>query len=289
MRFRFGAIVCSLLMLGVSSLKAQLSPGMIHTDEMVPRQRPIPYPYLRESDVVWMTTLWKTIDLNEAFNQYMYFPLDEDDPSGKKSLAYVLWEAMERDEIPIYEDDDMLVPIDNALFIERYTKADTIQLEIGYDEDDNELYQTVIVPKHFDGAEVFQYAVKEAWFVGRQDTRQDSRRLALAPMRDIYITMKSTREEVYMGRAAVFWVPMLHPAVRNVLARSKAYFDDNNIAAQPSWDNIFINQVYNAFVTRESNRSNAPVRSYVTGRDAIMEAALIEDKVAEIGDEMWEY
>ena len=275
--------------LWLQPIGAQIKVGQIHTDEIVPHQRPMPYPYLRESDVVWTTTIWKTIDLNEMFNQFMYFPLDQDDPSGKKSLAYVLWEAMERGEIPIFEDDDMLVPIDNALFVSRYTKADTIQLEIGYDEDDNELFQTVIVPKHFDGAEVFQYALKEAWFIGRQDTRQDSRRLALAPMRDIYLTLKSTHEDVYMGRAAVFWVPMLDPAVRNVLSQNKAYLNDNNNANLPSWDNIFVNQFYNAFVTRESNRYNAAIRSFVTGRDAILQAAMIEDKVDEIGDEMWEY
>lgn len=289
MLHRRAAIFCCWVCLVAMPSGAQVVAGTIHTDQIVPAQRPMPYPYLREADIVWTTTLWKTIDLREAFNQFIYFPLDQDDRSGKKSLAYVLWEALERGDIPIYEDDDMLVPLDNALFVARYTKADTVQLEIGYDDDDNELYQTVVVPKSFDGAEVLQYTLKEAWFIGRQDTRQDSRRLALAPLRDVYITVKNSQEEVYMGRAAVFWIPMLHPSVRLLLSQHKAYINDNNTANSPSWDNIFVNQVYSAFVTRESNRYNAPIRSFLTGRDAILQAALIEDKVAEIGDEMWEY
>lgn len=272
------------------ALRAQVQQGgAIHTDSLFGRQRPIEYPFLRESDIVWSTTLWKTIDLNEAFNQYMYFPLDQNDRSGKKSLAYVLWEAVERDEIPIYEDDDLKVPIDTRAFIERYTKADTVQLEIGYDEDDNELFQTVIVPKHFDGAEVFQYALVEAWFIGRQETRQDSRRLALAPLKDVYVTLKSTREDVYMGRAPLFWVPLQHPVVRALLARNKAWLFDNNLVDLPSWDYIFVNQVYNAFVTKEDNKRGIPIGSYTTGKDALREAAEIEQKVFEIGDEMWEY
>ena len=174
---------------------------MIHSEVLGTQQQPIPYVYVRPSDVVWATVLWKTIDLNEDFNQYIYFPLDQEDRSGKKSLAYVIWEAMERSEIPIYEDDELKVPIDNELFVARYTKADTIQLEIGYDEDDNELYQTVIVPKYFDGAEVYQYYLREIWFIDKQNTGLDSRRLALAPTKDIYVTLKSSREEIYMGHA----------------------------------------------------------------------------------------
>ncbi|MBR6049375.1 MAG: gliding motility protein GldN [Bacteroidales bacterium] len=278
-----------LLLLFCQTIAAQTRPDMVHTEVLPTEQRPIPYPYLREADVVWSTMLWKTIDLNEAFNQYMYFPLDQEDRSGKKSLAYVLWEAMEREEIPIYEDDELLIPIDNQLFVQRYTKPDTVQLEIGYDDDDNEIYETVITPKYFDGAEVFQYALREAWFIGKQDTRQDSRRLALAPMKDVTITLKSTREDVYMGRAALFWVPMQHPSVRAVLARQKAYYDENNIINQPSWDNIFISQLYTAFVTRESNRYERTISRYLVGKDALMEAAAIEEKVFEIGEDMWEY
>ena len=286
---RFRTALPLLLLVVCLPVAAQTRPDMVHTEVLPTEQRPIPFSHLRESDVVWSTMLWKTIDLNEAFNQYMYFPLDQEDRSGKKSLAYVLWEAMEREEIPIYEDDELLIPIDNQLFVQRYTKADTVQLEIGYDDDDNEIYETVITPKYFDGAEVFQYALREAWFIGKQDTRQDSRRLALAPMKDVTITLKSTREDVYMGRAALFWVPMQHPSVRAVMARQKAYYDENNIINQPSWDDIFIKQLYNAFVTRESNRYERTINRYLVGKDALIEAAAIEEKVFEIGEDMWEY
>ena len=249
----------------------------------------MPYPHVRTADIVWATNLWKTIDLNEDFNQYIYFPLDQDDRSGKKSLAYVIWEAVERGEIPIFEDDELKIPIDNELFVARYTKADTVLLEIGYDDDDNEIYQTIILPKYFDGAEIFQYYIKELWFIDKQNTQLDSRRLSLAPTKDIYVTLKSTQEDIYMGHAPLFWIPMQDPSVRNVLAQHKAYLDEQNYVSQPSWDYIFVNQYYNAYITRESNRYNRSISDYVTGQDAILEAARIEEKVYNIGDDMWEY
>ena len=253
------------------------------------QQRPMPFPHLRESDVVWSTMLWKTIDLNELFNQFIYYPIENPDPSGKKSLAYVIWDAVAAGEIPIYEDDELTIPIDNIQFVARYTKPDTILLEIGYDDDDNELYQTIIRPHEFDGAEIYQYSLREAWIIGRQDTRMDSRRLAVAPLKQSYHKFANTEEEIYLGRLPLFWVPMQNPSVRRLLARYTAYTNDNNLVGQPSWDWIFLSQRYHAFITRESNIYSRAINHYLTGEDALEQADLIEDKLYDIENDIWDY
>ena len=251
-------------------------------------ETPIPFPFLRESDIVWSTEIWKTINAEELFNQFFYFPYDEYNNFGKKSLAYILWDAMAANEIPIYEDDDLLVPIDNLTFVERYTRADTLLLEIGYDEDDNEIYQTVIRPKYFDGSEIFNYSLREVWFIGRQDTRQDSRRMALAPVKETFRELPNG-EVIPLGNIPLFWVPMQNILVRSLLVRYQAYIDDNSTLRQPSWDWIFLNQYYHAYITRESNPYNRKIQDYLTGEDAILESDYIEAKVFEIEDAMWEY
>ncbi|MBR4738676.1 MAG: gliding motility protein GldN [Bacteroidales bacterium] len=261
----------------------------IYVSTLERQRRPIPFPNLRESDVVWSTMLWKTLDLNELYNQFIYYPIENPDPSGKKSLAYTLWDAIVAGEIPIYEDDQLTIPIDNEKFVKQYTKPDTILLEIGYDDDDNELYQTIIRPREFDGAEIYQYSVREAWFVGRQDTRQDSRRLALAPLKQSYHKFANTEEEIYLGRLPLFWVPMQNPTVRRLLARYSAYPNDNNLVGQPSWDWIFIHQRYTAFITRESNIYSRAINHYLTGEDALDQADLIEDKLYDIENDLWDY
>lgn len=265
------------------------TPNNIYTEELVVGQRYMPYPFLRESDVVWSTMLWKTIDLNEDFNQYMYFPIDDNDRSGKKSLAYVIWDAVAANEIPIYEDDELKIPVDNLLFVEKYTKADTIQLEIGYDDDDNELYETIIQPNDFDGAEIFRYALREVWFIGKQDTRQDSRRMALAPMKEMKVKFGNTEELINLGIQPLFWVPMQNPIVRTLFAKNSSFFDEQNAVGQPTWDYIFISQLYSAYVTKESNKYGRSISKYLTGEDALLEAATIEERVFNIGSDMWEY
>ncbi len=186
------------------------SAGEFHSQILTSEQRYMPYPSLRESDVVWSTMIWKTIDVNELFNQFFYYPIDNPDPSGKKSLAYTLWDAMAEGLIPIYEDDALTIPIDVEIFIRSYTKADTILLEIGYSDDDNEEYQTIVRPHNFDGAEIYQYALREAWFIGKQESRQDSRRIALAPLKKSYRKFANTEEEIYLGLLPIFWVPLQH-------------------------------------------------------------------------------
>lgn len=278
-------LTSSLLVAGQS--RAPL-PDDIHPVELTAQQRPIPYPFLREHDVIWTTTLWKTIDSRELFNQFFYFPDDEFITFGKKALAYIIWDAVVAGEIPIYEDDNMYIALDNEQFVKRFTKADTILLEIGYDEDDNELYETVIRPRHFEGQEVLEYALREAWYIERRDTKMDSRRLALAPLMERYRELGAGQEAIYLGVLPLFWIPMQHPAVRTLLVRHNAYID-GNMAAVPSWDWVFVNQHYNAYTTRESNVYDRSIKDYLTGLDVIMESEEIESKVFEMGEEMWDY
>lgn len=263
-------------------------PNIIYSSQEQGYPRPIPLPFIRESDVIWSTDLWKTISAAELFNQFFYFPYDEYINFGKKSLAYILWDAMAADEIPIYEDDELLIPLDNQVFLRRYTKPDTILLEIGYDDDDNELYETVIRPNNFDGSEVFNYSLRETWFIGRQDSRQDSRRMSLAPVKESYRELPNG-EVIPLGHLPLFWVPMQNMRVRSLLVRYTAYMDPTNSVGQPSWDWVFLNQHYEAYVTRESNTHDRKIYDYRQGLDVMLEAQRIEDKVFEIGNEMWDY
>lgn len=278
-------IILLLLFLGV---QAQ-TPDEFYPQHLNGEQESMSYPHLRECDVVWSTMIWKTIPVNELFNQFFYFPLDNPDRSGKKSLAYTLWDAMAEGQIPIFEDDELTIPLDHEIFVRRYTKPDTIVLEIGYDDNDNEEYQTIIRPNDFDGADIIQYGLREAWFIGKQDSRQDSRRLALAPMKKYYRKFANTDEELFLGTLPLFWVPMQHPSVRHLLAQSIAYTDANNLIGRTSWDWVFVNQYYSAYITRESNRYLRTINQYLTGEDAILESERIEDKIFNIENDMWEY
>ena len=241
--------------------------------------------FIRESDIVWEDRIWRTIDLREKFNQLFYYPIEREGSMGRKNLAYVLWDAVVNNEIPIYEDDEFKIPIENEVFVERYTRADTIVLEI-VDENEEYEYETILVPKEFNSEEIYQYRLKEAWFISKKTTEQEVRILGLTMVKDLFKERDGERD--YIGTVELFWIPMQSRSVRNLLARHEAYFEDN-IANLPSWLAIFKQRRFNSFITRETNRFNRSIGSYLTGIDAIMEAEDIENKLLDISIDMWEY
>lgn len=42
--------------------------------ETIPARQPIPYPYIRESDVMFSKRVWRVIDLRQKINYPLYFP-----------------------------------------------------------------------------------------------------------------------------------------------------------------------------------------------------------------------
>lgn len=241
--------------------------------------------FVRESDIVWEYHIWRTIDLRERFNQLFYYPTEPEGSMGRKNLAYVLWDAVKNNEIQIYEDDEFKIPIENDVFVERYTRADTIILEI-VDENEEYEYETILVPKEFNSEEIYQYRLKEVWFISKQITEQEVRIVGMTMVKDLFKERDGERE--YIGTVPLFWIPMLSRSVRNLLARHEAYFEDN-IANLPSWLSIFKQRRFNSFITRESNRYNRTIDSYLTGIDAIIESEDIENKLLDISIDMWEY
>ena len=110
--------------------------------------------------------------------------------------------------------------------------------------------------------------------------------IGLALCRDYYKEIQGERE--FMGTITLFWVPLQSTAVRNLLKRNESYYEDN-IAHLPSWLHMFDARIYESFVTRESNRMNRPISSYLTGIDALLESQRIELKLLNIDEDMWEY
>ena len=65
-----------------------------YTRVMSSTRKAIPYPFLRQSDVIWETCIWRTIDFREKFNQFFYFPKGEDslnNNQGRINLAYLIY------------------------------------------------------------------------------------------------------------------------------------------------------------------------------------------------------
>ena len=60
----------------------------VYLKENIPGKRPVPYPPLREADILWTKKIWQIIDCREKMNHPFYYPIvDMDD---RKSLISLL-------------------------------------------------------------------------------------------------------------------------------------------------------------------------------------------------------
>ena len=260
-------------------------PSDYYARTMTWEQLPQELEYVRESDVYWSKTLWGIIDVREKENQYFYFPIQPEGIRGRKNLAYVIWDAILANEIEVFEDDELKIPIDNEIIIARATRSDTIQMEV-FDDYGEADYETVLVPHQFSSEDIYQYATKQVVYLDRARSGMQMRKIGLAPLEERYKEIDGVME--YLGSRPLFWIPMQSWHVRVLLAKKEAYCREN-LVHLPNWEYAFHRNMFTWFITREDNVYNRAIMDYLTGEDALLEAQRIEEEILNISLDMWEY
>ena len=261
-----------------------------YTRKITMSKKAIPYPALRESDVLWETCIWRTIDFREKFNQFFYFPKGEDslnNNQGRINLAYLIYRSAANGEFEIFEDDELKIPVDWENMYKKLNKADSTTTDPVYDE-----YGEIIEEGHdtvkyksFTSDDYYKIHLKEFWYIDSKDTRMKVRIVALALVDE---NCKEIDGDMECNPTIRFWIPMNDMRVRNIFACTNAY-DLYNNNAERSYDEIFITRYFDSFVTRETNTHNRAVHDYLTGEDAQLESQSIEERIFDIESDMWEY
>ncbi|MBR1835325.1 MAG: gliding motility protein GldN [Bacteroidales bacterium] len=253
-------------------------------------RKALPYPSLRESDVMWETCIWRTIDFREKFNQFFYFPKGEDsinNNQGRINLAYLVYRSAANGEFEIFEDDELKIPVDWENMYKKLNKADSTTTDPIYDEYGEivEEGHDTVKYKSFTSDDYYKIHIKEWWYIDSKDTRMKVRIIALALVDE---NCREVDGEMECNPTIRFWIPMNDMRVRNIFAKTNAY-DLYNNNAERSYDEIFISRYFDSFVTRETNTHNRAIHDYLTGEDSQLEAQSIEERIFDIESDMWEY
>lgn len=249
-------------------------------------KRAMPYAFLRENDVVWEEYIWRTIDFREKFNQYLYYPTDQSkNTQGRINLTNTLMKALQKGLIEVYADDDLKIPKDYETLTQQLSRTYTFHIAEYDDYGDETEGRDTIMKEEFHPEDVFSARIKESWYVDKQDTRQKVRILGLAL---VYNYCRDREGERVCEPVEMFWVPMNDMRVRNALVTARAY-DENNLNASFTYDDVFVTRYFDSYVTRASNKFNRSISSYLTGTDAIIESQNLENQIFDIESDMWEY
>jgi len=245
-------------------------------------KRVVPYPHLREADVMYKRRIWQEIDLRQKFNHTFYFPLDP--IQDRKNLFDVVREALlvEGSLVaysagPLGEDDEFTFPL-SADSIR--TILNPVTLVKQYD-DFGEVIGTVQQSNELSSDKITRYRIKEDWIWDRQRSERYVRILGIAPMMEDFDVDGNS-----VGFRPLFW--LYYEECRHVFANKEVYNMFND-AQRRTYEDLFQKRYFSSYIVKEDNAFNRQIVSYARGLDALAESERIQQELFNIEHDIWNY
>jgi gliding motility associated protien GldN len=276
----------SMFVCGNTTLQAQDNITEVYVKEHIPNKKPVPYPYIREADVMWAKIIWRVIDLREKMNMPLYYPIAPID--NRLNLITLLLYGIDNEGLTAYSPDDDLNEFKVQLTkesIDRNMGAENDTVKVP-DPNTGELIEKIIkYDRRTD--QVKQVLVKEKWFFDRQHSTMQVRIIGVCPIRMDRRTDDAGNPTDEVKRIPCFWI--YYPEARNVLANHEVY-NRYNDAQHISFDDFFYQRRFNSYISKESNvYSNRSVSSYASGVETLYESERIKDALFNMEHDLWEY
>jgi gliding motility associated protien GldN len=248
--------------------------------------KPLAYGYVHDRDVLMGKTTWEKIDLSEKINFPLYFPIDENLGSNRKSLYNVLTTAMKNGKITeVYTDSyfntkKSLKDIESSLSRVDTTDAGREQVNAGL-----AVSEQYIMRSELTAQDVTQYKIKGYWYFDKRQSELKYRLLGICPVTPDVYTMNSDEKDYI----ELFWV--FFPDARESLHEAKA-FNDKNSAMPVSFDHILNSRRFNSIIYKEENvYGDREIKDYMkdNSQNQLLESERVKEKIRNFESDMWNY
>lgn len=252
----------------------------------VKNDRPMPYQYVREADVMYAKVIWRRVELSEKMNHILALPAEP--AEGYKSLIDVLLDGVQNQGLNAYRAsaDDAGQEFDDWISVKEITKV----MGGGYDTLYNELpeggYDTVatFTPIHSD--EVKSYLFKEIWFFDKQRSVMDVRLIGICPIRVYDVYDNRTGAYLKTNVKKTFWIN--YDEARPILAKSPVYMPYTDVKSI-SYDDILQKRFFSSYIFMESTPYRRAIIEYEQGLEVLLEAQRIENEIFNFEQNLWSY
>lgn len=275
-------IIVFLSVIGFSASAQNVLDG-VYVKEHTPERIPLPYPYLREGDVMWAKRIWRVMDLSEKINLPFKYP-STNSTTNRKNLMDVFVDAIREGSLTAYgfEDDEFTMPITwDKVEARGGARTDTMQMTRDYPPYDP--FDTVIT-RSFSADKVIAFSIKEDWFFDKQRSVMDVRIIGIAPLMFAVDETGNIREGNY--KIPLFWI--YYPEARKLLANSEV-FNRENDAERRSFDDLFQKRFFGSYIIKESNVFDRRIDEYKQGLSALLESERIKREITNFEHDMWEF
>jgi len=245
--------------------------------------KPLPYGYISDRDVLWSKVVWEYVDLNQKINLPYYYPVDTANAvNTRRSLFDTLMKGIKTGEITeIYQDSYFTTKIgqeDVKLMTFNQRPVDGGPEQGGY------MDEYAIQSQDIKG-----YMLKGIWYFDKRQGELKYRMLAIAPMGPDVQVMGvqeiDDKESVY----ELFWI--FFPDARETLHKSKV-FNPKNSAHPISYDNLLNARRFNSTILKEENLyGDRKIADYIRGNSLfqLLEADRIKEGIRDREMDMWNY
>ena len=257
--------------------------------------KPLPYGYVHDRDVLMGKTIWEFIDLDERINFPLYYPIDTAFVGKeRRSLFDVLVKNIKNGKITeVYGDDYFNTKKTFKDMASSFTYIDTT--DTGKDEinnyyDDYKSGAKVLDPqyinkKELDASYISGYRIKGFWYFDKRQGELKYRLLGLCPVTPEARDAGNDKADVI----DLFWV--YFPTVRDILHESKA-FNDKNSAMPISFDHLLNSRRFNGQIYKEENvYGDREIQQYMkdNSQNQLLESERVKEKIRSFESDMWNY
>ena len=287
--------------------------------------KPLPYGYVHDRDVLLGKTTWEIVDINERINFPLYYPVDTANiGKDRRSLFDVLIKNIKNGKITeVYSDDYFNTKKSLKDMGSTFSYIDTT--DAGKEEINNnrDLYfgrESVGTPekvikkkgkvvqvipavpagrqpavktldpqyinKNDLGAiDVSGYRIKGYWYFDKRQGELKYRLLGICPVSVEARDIGKDTAEVI----DLFWV--YFPAAREALHDAYA-FNDRNSAMPFSFDHLLNSRRFNGVIYKEENVfGDRLIQDYMkeNAQNQLLEAARVKEKIRDFESDMWNY
>lgn len=300
----YKSLISTFLFLGALNVSAQSNLLNAKTPDQIGKKseaqmnsdndKPLPYGYVDDRDVLFGKKVWEVIDLDERVNFPMYYPIDENMGENRKSLYTVLVEGIREGKITEVYDSSYFINKKSLDEIEKsLVKVDTTeggidQMNTDYDNYMNGTYkidEQFINVTELKAIDVDGYKTVGYWFFDKRQGELKYRLLGICPIIPDVYTMGSEEKE-YVD---LFWV--FFPSARDVLHEHTA-FNERNSASPISFDHLLNARRFSAVIYQEENvMGDRQIKEYMkeNSQMQLLESERVKTKIRDFEQDMWSY